>query len=91
MANLLGIKVEFISGKTWKEYLDMLKSGGELDIIPQIAINEERKKFIDYTNFKHIDFRISLGIRKGTDIKSFNDLKNKTISVLNRSFFYIRF
>ena len=39
----LGVQVEFIQNKTWKESFEMLKNN-ELDILPSIAINEERKK-----------------------------------------------
>jgi diguanylate cyclase (GGDEF)-like protein/PAS domain S-box-containing protein len=85
MAKNLGVKIEFISQKSWKEYLDMLKNG-QLDIIPHIAINKERSEFVDFTNIEHVDYKPSLAVRKGSGINSFNDLKDKTISVLDKSF-----
>ncbi|PLY11030.1 MAG: hypothetical protein C0626_00195 [Arcobacter sp.] len=87
MAKVLGVKIEFISHKSWKESLDMLKNE-QLDIIPHVAINNERKKFINFTEFEHISYKTSLTVRKGSNIKSFDDLKDKTISVLNKSFIH---
>jgi|TARA_R110002033_G_scaffold414_2_gene4104 diguanylate cyclase (GGDEF)-like protein/PAS domain S-box-containing protein len=87
IAKILGVKIEFISQKSWKEFINMLKNG-ELDIIPHIAINKERSVFVDFTDIKHILYQPSLAVRKGSDIKSFNDLKDKTIAVLNKSFLH---
>lgn len=85
MAKILGVKIKFISQKSWKEYLEMLEYR-QLDIIPHIAINKERKKFIDFTNIEHLSYQPSLAVRKGSNINSFTDLKDKTIAVLNKSF-----
>ncbi|WP_419765176.1 MAG: ABC transporter substrate-binding protein [Arcobacter sp.] len=87
IAKTLGVEIEFISGKSFKEYLEMIKND-KLDIIPHLAINKERSKFIDYTNFEHISYQTSLTMRKGLNIKSIKDLQNKTIAVLNKSFLH---
>jgi diguanylate cyclase (GGDEF)-like protein/PAS domain S-box-containing protein len=87
IAKILGVKIEFISQKSWKEHLDMLKSG-QLDIIPHVAINKERIEFINFTNIEHINYKPSLAVRKESGIKYFNDLKDKTIAVLNKSFMH---
>jgi diguanylate cyclase (GGDEF)-like protein/PAS domain S-box-containing protein len=87
MAKTLGVKIEYISQKSWKEYLEMLKNG-QLDVIPHLAINEERKKFIEYTNIVHINHKPSIAVRKGLGINSFSDLKDKTIAVLDKSFLH---
>lgn len=86
----LGITIEFISGKTWAQNLEMLKNK-ELDVMPHIAINEERKQFIDFTNSKHIEYKPSLAVRKESTVQSLEDLKDKTISVLNKSFVHTIF
>lgn len=81
----LGVQVEFIQNKTWKESFEMLKNN-ELDILPSIAINEERKKTIDFTNFSLVNFQMSLGINKQSNIKTLDDLKNKKVSLVENSF-----
>ena len=85
LAEKLGVKIEFISGRTWQESLQMLKNG-ELDILPNIAANQERKEFIDFTSFKTFDFNISVTVKKGRIVSSMEDLQGKVIAVLNNSF-----
>lgn len=85
LAEKVGVEVEFISGKTWKEHLEMLKNN-ELDIMPNIAINQERKEYIDFSSFKIFDYNISVTVRKGNLISSMDDLQGKVIAVLNNSF-----
>ena len=87
IADYLDIDLKFISGKPWKEYLQMLKNN-EIDIIPHIAVNEERKTFIDFTNFNHIEYVTGLAVRKGTDFKTMSDLKDKVIAVANKTFLH---
>lgn len=81
----LNIKIAFIGGKTWNEYLPMLEDK-TLDIIPHIAITEERKKFMEFTNFNHIQYTTGLAIQKDTNIKSIKDLENKSIAVVDKTF-----
>ena len=58
----------------------------QLDILPNIAISDERKKTIDFTNYSLVNFQISLGVNKQSDIKSLSDLKNKKVSVVENFF-----
>ena len=76
LGKVLGVKIEFIQNKSLKESFDMLKNN-QLDILPNIAINDERKKTIDFTNYSLVNFQISLGVNKQSDIKSLSDLKIK--------------
>ena len=85
VAKTLGVQIEFIQNNTWKESFDMLKNN-QLGIIPSIAINEERKTFIDFTNFSLVNFQMSLGVNKQSDIKGLEDLNNKKVSVVENSF-----
>ena len=85
VGKVLGVKIEFIQNKSLKESFDMLKNN-QLDILPNIAINDERKKTIDFTNYSLVNFQISLGVNKQSDIKSLSDLKNKKVSVVENSF-----
>ena len=63
LGKVLGVKIEFIQNKSLKESFDMLKNN-QLDILPNIAINDERKKTIDFTNYSLVNFQISLGVNK---------------------------
>ena len=81
----LGVQVEFIQNKTLKESFDMLKNN-QLDILPNIAINDERKKTIDFTNYSLVNFQMSLGVNKQSNIKTLDDLKNKKVSLVENYF-----
>ena len=85
LGKVLGVKIEFIQNKSLKESFDMLKNN-QLDILPNIAISDERKKTIDFTNYSLVNFQISLGVNKQSDIKSLSDLKNKKVSVVENFF-----
>ena len=85
VGKVLGVKIEFIQNKSLKESFDMLENN-QLDILPSIAISDERKKTIDFTNYSLVNFQISLGVNKQSDIKSLSDLKNKKVSVVENSF-----
>ena len=41
ISQYLGIEVKYISNLVWSKYLEMLKNGS-LDIIPHVAVTEER-------------------------------------------------
>ncbi len=84
------LEIEFISNISWAESLEMLKNK-KLDLIPHIAINESRKEYIDFTNFKHIDYIPGIVSKKNSNIKFLNDLKNKTVAVVNKSFIHTLF
>lgn len=87
LAEKSGISVEFISGKSWEESLKMLKEG-ELDVLPNIAINQDRKAYIDFTTFEYFDYSISIAVRKNQTVNSMSDLEGKVVSVLNKSFLH---
>jgi diguanylate cyclase (GGDEF)-like protein/PAS domain S-box-containing protein len=84
----LDIKIEFISDKSWNEYLMMMKDE-RLDLIPHIAFDIEREKYIDFTNFNHIEYTMGIAVAKNSNIKSMLDLKDKIIAVTNNSFIHI--
>uniref|UniRef100_UPI004048D985 diguanylate cyclase n=1 Tax=Aliarcobacter sp. TaxID=2321116 RepID=UPI004048D985 len=87
VSKYLGIKIEYISNKPWNEYLTLLKEK-KLDLIPHLAVNNERKEYIDFTDFNHIEYTTGMAINKNSDIKSMNDLKDKIIAVANNTFLH---
>lgn len=80
----LNLKVEFIT-KPWNKLVPMLHKD-EIDLIPHIAINEERLKYVDFTNFSPIVYQSALAIPSRSKIKSLKDLSGKRLSILDNSF-----
>ena len=66
IAKSLNKDLKFIT-KPWNDQLEMLKNG-QLDVIPHLAVTNERKKFADYTNFTHLTFLIGFAIQKNQEI-----------------------
>lgn len=83
----LGKNIEFISGKSWKEYLSMLQNA-ELDIIPNVAVTKEREKTISYTDFNHIEHVLGIASNKNSTILSIDALKDKVLAVVNGTFIH---
>ncbi len=79
--------IEFVSGKSWNEYLGML-SKGELDVIPHIAITKGREQNISYTDFNHIEHLLGVATNKDNTILSIDDLKDKVLAVVNGTFIH---
>jgi len=76
-----GFKVKYHTGKNWDQLLTALKKG-QLDMLPALYINEDRKKFISFTSsylasteyfFTKSDYPI---------IKDIKELEGKTISLV---------
>lgn len=85
IGSYLGVEVEFVDAKSFGETISMFKRG-EIDILPHIAKNKRREEFIDYTNFNHIEYSIGVTIRKDEEIFNMEDLEDKTIAVVNKTF-----
>jgi len=66
---------------SWSDLLTMLKKG-EIDVIPHIAVSDERKKFTEYTDFNHITYFIGFAVNKGDEFESMNHLKGKTLALV---------
>ena len=83
----LGVKIEFISNKSWDEYLSMLKNN-EIDLIPNVAFTKEREKYLAFTNFNHVEYNTGIAVNKNSSIESMKDLNNKVIAVTNKTFMH---
>ncbi|WP_419764325.1 MAG: transporter substrate-binding domain-containing protein [Arcobacter sp.] len=81
----LNIDIEFITNKPWNEFMIMLKDKN-IDLIPHVAITEERQKYLDFTNFNHIEYTTGVAIDKNSNVKSMDDLKDKVIAVAKKTF-----
>ncbi|RXJ86758.1 diguanylate cyclase domain-containing protein [Arcobacter sp. CECT 8985] len=88
VTNLTGIKFNFKRSLSWDKYQEMIRNK-EVDIIPNIAITNKRKKFITYSDFSHIRYTPAIVSNKNAqsihNIKEISD-SNKIIAILNSSF-----
>uniref|UniRef100_UPI004048DAC7 transporter substrate-binding domain-containing protein n=1 Tax=Aliarcobacter sp. TaxID=2321116 RepID=UPI004048DAC7 len=85
IAKRLDTKVEYISGYSWNEFMEMLKKD-EIDAIINISKNKKREEFFEFTNVYHTAAN-AIYVKKGNeDIDSLKKLKGKTI-VMVKGFF----
>jgi len=89
LAKRLGIKVDYISGYTWEEFMKMLK-GNTLDVIVNMAPTDERAKNFVFTH-PYISVRNAIYTNLNSQIYySLDDLKGKKVA-LPKGFFIQRF
>lgn len=83
IAQHLGLKVEFVHGRTWAEFLAMLKNM-ELDILLNVVRSPERESYMLFSS-PYLTLDIALITRRIDDerIRSLDDLTGKTLSVTN--------
>ena len=85
LAEKLDIQVEFITGPTWNEFLEMLKKK-EIDVIGNMFQTKERDKFSLFTD-PVIKKAPSIVSRADNPFKSLPQLEGKTVSVV-KGFWY---
>ena len=85
IAERAGLKVEYVSGPSWNEFLGMMK-GGDLDVMLNIVKTPERQTYLLYTR-PYMDNPNSILSRRDAPYDSLEQLFGKTISV-PKGFFY---
>lgn len=85
LASKLGIKVEYVTGPTWGEFLDLIKNG-DLDVMLNIVKTPEREKYLLYTKSYALNPNSILSLRD-TPYDNLEQLFGKTVS-LPKGFFY---
>ena len=85
LASRLGIKVKFITGPTWNEFLSMIKNK-KLDVMLDIVKTPDREKYIIFTEpyVKNPNIIIS---GKNFNFQTVSELKNHTVAI-PKGFFY---
>ena len=83
LADRLGIKIHYISGYSWAEYMDMAKNN-KIDVMLNIMRTPQREKFLHFT-------QPYAGTKKAiftndSSIKFLRDLEGKTVSVIKGYF-----
>ncbi len=83
LSEKLGIKVKYISGHSWSEFIEMIKDE-KLDVMLNIKNTKNRAEFINFTT----DYVQSLKYiyTNNPNIKTIADLNGKTVSV-EKNFF----
>ena len=80
LAQKTGLKIEFITGPTWDKFIEMMKNG-KLDIMLNIARNNERNKFLEFTS-PYVTMIQMLYVRKDFPaVSSINSLYGKRFAV----------
>jgi PAS domain S-box-containing protein len=86
LADRLGIEIEYLSGKTWGEFVDMIRNK-DLDVMLNIIQTEDREKFILFTD-PYVENPPVIVARQGDGtIRKFADLSGKRVAI-PRGFFY---
>lgn len=83
LAEKLGIKIKYISGYTWSEFMDMTRNN-KLDVMLNIMRTPEREKFLHFT-------QPYAGTKKAiftneSKVLTLRDLEGKTVSVIKGYF-----
>ena len=81
LAKKIGVKIEFISGPTWDEFIEMFKKK-EIDLIISMSQTTDRDKFTEFTDpiIKEFPSIISSGNKP---FGSLEELEGKTLAVIN--------
>jgi len=79
LASKIGVKVEYISGYSWNEYMGMLQSD-KLDVIINIAYTKQRAKTINFTQPFYAIQNVIYVNKNNPNFYSLDDLKGYTIA-----------
>ena len=85
VADKVGLKVEYVSGPTWAQFLDMMKSD-DLDVMLNIVRTPDRQEYMLYTRSYAANPNAILS-RRDTPYDSLEQLFGKTVAV-PKGFFY---
>ncbi|MCK5446466.1 MAG: transporter substrate-binding domain-containing protein, partial [Rhodospirillaceae bacterium] len=85
LAEKIGLRVEFVTGPSWSEFLDLMKSG-DLDVMLNIVKTPERQKYMLYTK-SYMRNPNTILSRRETPYDSLEQLFGKTVA-LPKGFFY---
>lgn len=79
IAKKTGLKVKYVTGPTWNEFLQMMKDGS-LDVMLNIVKTPEREKFLLYTP-PYADNPNAIVSKKGVAYQSIESLFGKLVAV----------
>ena len=81
VASKVGLKVEYITGPSWNEFIEMMKIK-ELDVMLNIVPTDERKQFLNFTTpYQLAPHAIILNKNSNKIVKNIDDLTKLTLAV----------
>ena len=86
LAALIDVKIEYVTGPSWSEFLDMMKSG-ELDVMLNIVKTPERQKYLLYAEKPYAYNPNTILSRRDTPYENLEQLSGKTVAI-PKGFFY---
>ncbi len=81
IAKKLELKIEYVPD-TWDKLLQSFQAN-EIDLLPTTFFTKERDSFGNFSE-PYIQIKEYLYVSENSDIKNFNDLKNKTLAVTKK-------
>lgn len=79
VADKVGLDIEFVTGPTWAEFMDMMRTR-ELDVMLNIASTRERRRTLTFTEPYYIT-SVGLYVRQDTDdITDLDDMAGRRLS-----------
>ena len=80
LANIIGLRIEFVNGYTWQELLQKGRDR-EVDLFPVIIETQERGEFLDFTlPYMYVGEALYLS-DKFKDVQSMEDLTGATLTI----------
>lgn len=80
LASKIGLNIEYVSGKSWDEYLKMTKNR-ELDIMLNVVDTPDRREFLSFTSSYAQSLSSIYTLDSKKSISSLKDLKGKIVAV----------
>ncbi|SFP03076.1 ABC-type nitrate/sulfonate/bicarbonate transport system, substrate-binding protein [Hydrogenimonas thermophila] len=82
IAKKIGIKIEYVHGYSWNEFIKMLKDGS-LDVMLNIVKTPKREKFLSFTSpYKEVIDSVVTREENAKKYKSLNDFNGKILAVI---------
>ncbi|MFT5501735.1 MAG: PAS domain S-box-containing protein, partial [Woeseiaceae bacterium] len=78
LAEQAGLEIEFVSGPSWSEFLDLMRSG-DLDVMLNIVNTPNRREFLLFTDPYAITSPLLAVQEQVTGLASLNDLAGRTV------------
>lgn len=87
LAKKIGVRVQYITGPSWDEFLSMMKSG-EIDVMLNIVNTKSRRSFLSFTKPYLVTSEVIYTRKNTSGIESLDDLVGKTVA-LPKGFFTV--
>ncbi len=87
LSKVLDIDVNFLSGYTWGEYLELAKKD-KIDLILNIVKNPQREKYLAYTKNPYLQIKDAIFTLDDSFYSSMEDLKGKKLAIIKGFFEY---